>query len=431
MKKLLLPSLAALALGTFTALPALNVPSDDSDGALNIAVNTEIDLGLAVTGNWDDDNSANAGKGIYDPAKWAVVFKYSTITIAEGATVTFKNHPSRAPVVWLASGNVTINGTVNLDGQGPVLPPGLSEPGPGGFRGGSGNFAPGATEAAGFGPGGGKRRALDQTYGYVGAAGSHGSAGWNGPATYGNPALIPLVGGSGGGGRESSANVPNGNSGGAGGGAMLVACAANLTISASGKLQSNGGSGQTLASANQHYDYPSGSGGGIRLVADSLSGNGVVQALGGLGYYTGGLGRIRIERVSNSSNLQVTPDTSPVPLPDGSTLQLWMPDNGPIVRIVSIGGNPPPADPRAEFGSLGADVSLPQVTTTPVVIETTNVESASVVSVRVTPRSDGDFTSTVASVTETVSADPLVLRWTANVPVKNGYAAMQVKVVRP
>ena len=83
------------------------VPSDGSDGALNITTNTVIDLSQAVTGSWSANNSANAGRGIYDPTVWAVVFKYSSVTIASNATITFNNHPSTAPVVWLVSGNVT------------------------------------------------------------------------------------------------------------------------------------------------------------------------------------------------------------------------------------------------------------------------------------------------------------------------------------
>ncbi|HRZ57867.1 MAG TPA: hypothetical protein P5525_20695 [Candidatus Paceibacterota bacterium] len=429
MRKLIVTSLAAVVLGSLVASAALNVQSDGSDGALNITADTEIDLSQAVTGTWSDDNSANSGIGIYDPVKWAVVYKYSSVSIAAGATVTFKNHPSRAPVVWLVSGDVTIDGTINLDGQTFVPPPGLSEGGPGAFRGGSGNYAPGATDGAGFGPGGGGRRVVSQTYGSVGGAGSYGSVGMNGGPIYGNMALIPLVGGSGGGGRAGSYNDSQGHSGCGGGGAILLACGGTLTISASGKIQANGGNGRVNGYTD--YDYPSGSGGGIRLVAHTLSGNGIVQALGGLGAYYGGLGRIRIERAANTSELQLTPGTSPVKLDDGSTPQLWMPDNGPTVRIVSIGGNAPPDDPRAEFGSIGADVVLPQVTTTPVVIETVNVEEASVVTVRVTPRSDGNFTETAATVTEVIDDDPKTVRWTADVPVKNGYAAMQVKVVRP
>src|SRR6266498_2064736 len=96
--------LALLAI-TFAALalPAraqLTIPgADGSEGALNITSNTVIDLGQAVTAAWDANNTANAGKGIYDSNKWAVVFKYSSVTIASNATVTFVNHASRAPVV--------------------------------------------------------------------------------------------------------------------------------------------------------------------------------------------------------------------------------------------------------------------------------------------------------------------------------------------
>jgi len=109
-----------------------------------------------VTGSWDANNSANAGKGIYDAAKWAVVFKYTSVTIDAGATLTFTNHASRAPVVWLVSGNVTIAGNVRLNGASAVASPGLAEPGPGGFRGGMSYFTPGVAGSAGLGPGGGR-----------------------------------------------------------------------------------------------------------------------------------------------------------------------------------------------------------------------------------------------------------------------------------
>jgi hypothetical protein len=84
-----------------------------------------------------------------------VVFKYTNIIIATGKKVTFKNHATRAPVVWLVSGNVSIAGTVDLSGESardvwssPLdgwvwesthrpLGGRLTEPGPGGFRGGA------------------------------------------------------------------------------------------------------------------------------------------------------------------------------------------------------------------------------------------------------------------------------------------------------
>ena len=408
----------------WTALAALNIPSDGSDGVLVVTNNTVIDLSQAITGNWDTNNSANRGKGVYDPTKWAVVFKYSSVTIQGGATVTFNNHASRAPVVWLVQSNVTINGTVSLDGQQWLIPPLLAEPGPGGFRGGAGNYAGGATEASGFGPGGGAIRiGRDAWANYFSGAGSYGSAGSGGGPTYGNPSLIPLIGGSGGGG-----SAPKG--GGAGGGAILIASGGNLAIS--GTIRANGGIAFDASASHSG----GGTGGGIRLVSESLTGNGTVQCLGGNGGnsnydLSGGLGRIRIERGTNTGTLQITPDPSIVVLPGGATPQIWLPTNGPTVRIVSIGGTPAPADPRAGFGAIGADTVLPRVTNTTVVVETTNVEQASVVTVRATPRSDGNFTEATAAVTQVVSQDPLVVRWTANVAVKDGYAAIQVKVVRP
>jgi hypothetical protein len=53
---------------------------------------------------------------VYDADKWAVVFKYTSVNILGGKKLTFKNHATRAPVVWLVSGNVTISGTVDLSG---------------------------------------------------------------------------------------------------------------------------------------------------------------------------------------------------------------------------------------------------------------------------------------------------------------------------
>jgi plastocyanin len=197
---------AALLLATFlpSASAQLTIPSDGSDGALIVTNDTVIDLSKAVTGAWNAANSANAGKGIYDSNKWAVVFKYSSVSIAEGATVTFANHASRAPVVWLVRSNVTVAGTLSLDGQRDVDAPGLAEPGPGGFRGGQGNFGAGLGAGAGFGPGGG----IPGSWGYSGGYGAKEQ--YSGEA-YGNPSLLPLIGGSGGGGY-----VGDGRGGGAG-----------------------------------------------------------------------------------------------------------------------------------------------------------------------------------------------------------------------
>ncbi len=401
-----------------SAFAQLNIPSDGSDGALIITSNTVIDLSLAVTRTWSDDNRANFGRGIYDSNKWAVVFKYTSVTISDGATVTFANHSSRAPVVWLVQTNVTIDGTLSLTGQNRVVAPALAEPGPGGFRGGMGRYSAGAEQSTGFGPGGGSFFQGDPSQGTGGSFGSVGSQ--NRSLPYGNPSLLPLIGGSGGAG-TSYGGVPAWGGAG-GGGAILIACGGTMSIK--GAVRANGGN------AADNWNG-AGSGGGIRLVAPVLSGNGVVEALGGVGGYTGGFGRVRIERITNSATIQVAPDSPVVTLQAGSTPLIWLPSDGPTVRIVSIGSVNAPPDPQAAFGTSGADVSLPQVSTTPVVVETTNAEAASLVTVRVSPRANGSYTETAATLTQTNSTNPLVLSWLANVPVNVGYSAVQVKVVRP
>jgi len=124
--KTLLFCFAAMALCCSVVLGLINVPSDGSDGAFNPTANVEVDLSQAVTGApgvWGEPwLQPGTGTGVYDADKWAVVFKYSSVNIPSGVTVTFKNHASRAPVVWLVQGNTTIAGTVNLDGQAYVWP---------------------------------------------------------------------------------------------------------------------------------------------------------------------------------------------------------------------------------------------------------------------------------------------------------------------
>lgn len=425
--KLKLIALTALVLTSLTPLirAQLVIPgANGSDGALVVTSNTVIDLSQAATGSWDANNSTNTGKGIYDSNQWAVVFKYTSVTISNGATLSFANHASRSPVVWLVSGNVTIDGTLSLDGQVASVAPNLSEPGPGGFRGGNGYFTAGVGHGAGFGPGGGGN---PDRYG-----GSYSTLGYGGSSTYGNPSLLPLLGGSGGSGDVNNDNYstssPQSGSGGGGGGAILIACSGTLNVGATGIIRADGGPGGDGSNGNHSAG---GSGGGVRLACNTLAGSGIVRTLAGAGHHSGGLGRIRIERVNDSGGLQVTPGTSPVPLLAGDTALIWLPTNGPTARIVSIGATNPPIDPRASFGTFGADVTLPQVSTTPVIIETVNAESASTVKVRVTPRANGNFTETTAALTQTNSLNPLVLRWTADVPVNSGFSAVQVKVVRP
>ena len=398
---------------------AITVPgANGSDGPLTPTGNLHIDLSLAPTGTWDADNSANAGQGIYDPTKWAVVFKYSEVNIPTGTTVTFTNHPSRAPVVWLVSGNVTIDGTLSLNGQNGQGTPNLAEPGPGGFRGGVYIYSTSVRGGAGFGPGGG-------AIGSGGSGGGHSTQGAPSSTTYGNPSLIPLIGGSGGGGKNAGSTALGG---GAGGGAILIATTGTCTLN--GEVRANGGTGSndTYTVANRSGG---GSGGGIRIIADTLAGNGRCTANGGDGNHYGGAGRIRMERINNPATVTVSPAPSMVSLPLNATALLWPPENAPDVRIVSIGAVNAPTDPRAAFGTQGADVTLPLVSQTEVVVETVNVEQASQVKVRITPRDNTSYTEVDAAYSATVNTDPLTIRWTATVPSTMGYSAIQARAIRP
>ena len=97
-------AMMAIVLGLTPEIFAqINVGSDGSDGALVVSANLTIDLSEAASGPgiaWDTPSPV-PGKGVYDPDQWAVVFKYSSVTINANRTVTFVNHPSNAPVVWL------------------------------------------------------------------------------------------------------------------------------------------------------------------------------------------------------------------------------------------------------------------------------------------------------------------------------------------
>ena len=270
--------LAALALAFTAVAPSLHaqltVPyANGSDGALVITNNTVIDLSQAVTGVWTN-TSGSPGNGIYDPTQWAVVFKYSSVNIAVNTTLTFTNHPTHAPVVWLVNGDVALNGNLNLDGQYGNADSGrLPEPGPGGFRGGGGILF---GNGPGFGPGGG----------VADLSGNPGPASYSG--SYGDSQIIPLIGGSGGSGWASQAL-----NGGAGGGAILIAVTGTITVN--GYCHADGG-------ATYWNSNIGGSGGAIRLVANQIAGNGTLEALGATGGPTSA-GRIRLEANSFSGGI--------------------------------------------------------------------------------------------------------------------------------
>ena len=386
----------AIASALVTTSSALVIPSDGSDGALNPPADVEIDLSQAVTGVWSDDNTANIGKGVYDPDRWVVVFKYSSVNIPEGVTVTFKNHPSNAPVMWLVQNDATIAGTVSLNGS-----PGLTgidalsppEAGPGGFRGGSAG-PDGA--GAGLGPGGGATPAR---------AGLHRS-------TYGNPQIIPTIGGSGGSGES-------GDSGGGGGGSIFLGVTGTLTLD--GTIQCNGGS----RPATFGSDPGQGSGGSVRVVADTVLGSGSLEARDGLGNSSSGsAGRIRLEAVTASTTLKSFPET--VAVPPASPPLIFPPANAPTVRIVSIDGIPAPADPRAPLNA-NADLAIQNNEPVVITVETTNFPIEGVVQLRVAQK----FGNAVWLDCEFVSGTINQATWNVTRALTDGFSTLQARATAP
>ncbi len=228
---------------------------------------TVIATWLAFTGSRLTAQSFDSGSdGSYGPLSVVAnttldippdgIFKCTTITVASGATLAFNRNSFNTPVYLLATGNVTIDGTISVSAAG-------QQGGPGGFDGGNGADAVRGA-AWGQGPGGGAPNI-------------------GGRYDYGSPLLVPLLGGSGGGGGPSA-----GNAGGGGGGALLIA--SNTRIDVPGTITA-------LGSFTGAFDR-GGSGGAIRLLAPIVVGGGRLNA----DALVGGPGRIRIDGIQRSSS---------------------------------------------------------------------------------------------------------------------------------
>lgn len=403
----------AMLLGTGAAQAQLNNGSTGADGPFAPQANFVMDL-----------NSM----GTYDASKWAVILNFTTVTIPAGVTVTFLNHWSGAPVVWLCTGDVVIDGIVDVSGHKgqPLL---FAEGGPGGFRGGVGSqqyqFA-----SAGLGPGG---AGLSGDKGSGGGYG-YGGSGGGGGAAYGGPSVFPLVGGSGGSASQTgyAANSP---SGGGGGGAILIASDGNIVVN--GTIAANGG-----ASIDGPYDHEggNGSGGAIRLLGNTvvINASSTVQAIGKTGNNNyGAQGRIRIEgNGPGSITVGVTPtgntsysEIAGTPFPPIEP-KVW-------VQSIVANGNPydlTGLDPRSVIQpASSADVQIPETAG----VITLNIQASNVdvdgggigppVIVRVTYSKGNAVTYTTAPLVGTVALSAV----SQDVTLGAGVSAIQCRVVLP
>ena len=357
------------------------------------------------------------------------VLNYTTINIPSGVTITFQRNAANTPVTILASGDVTIAGTIDVSGgdgtttvsgtgtgaQAFHTVPGTG--GPGGYDGGGGGvvttFTGTANGTAGEGPGGGGG-GLGSADGSVlgdGGGGGFGTAGTAGNRTgtgatandgaagmtYGAGSLLQLVGGSGGGGGGGGYQAQGGNgptpgvSGGGGGGAMVIASSGTITFGSSifgGTLDAHGGSSNNFFSAGGHGG--GGAGGAIRVVATTLAGNVGADVQGGNGYAggAGGDGYPPRFEAYNFRNFQVTVGSSPLSsfqpvyaLPSSVTLP-----SPPSLLITSVAGMAAPAIPNGSFHKA-PDITLPTTQTNPVTVAVrgANIPVGTVTTVEVSP----------------------------------------------
>lgn len=302
------------------------------------------------------------------------ILNYTTVNIPAGVTVTFQKNATNTPVYMLATGDVTIAGTVSVDGTNATTT-NVGRGGPSGFDGGYGGGY-GLPGGKGLGPGGGGP-GLDQ----CGAGGGFGSQGNNcysavGGAPYGNARLLPLIGGSGGGGGYNSGGVGNG---GGGGGAIVIASSTSINVT--GSVTASGGSGSGSGAG--------GSGGGIKLVSNTISGNGSIYAGGGNAYSaSGGKGRIRLE----TTTITRTASTDP-PYSYGLPGSIFV-SNVPTLIITSIAGTAPPPAPTGSYNQ--PDILLPNTTPSSVAvnISATNIPVGTEVQVSAIPQYGAPYVAT-------------------------------------
>jgi hypothetical protein len=300
------PSLTRLLL-VLTIAPALQAQfssgSTGSDGALN----------YPTPGTYTFDPQALGLNPAGDN-----VFNFTTINIAANVTLNMPADVLRnKPVIWLATGNVTIAGVLNLNGANGAAQsasnPGATRspamPGAGGFPGGVGAWmTSAATNGDGYGGG--------TTTTTTGNSGTY---------LYLSNQLVPLVGGSGGAGGQIGGGTAGGN-GGAGGGAIRIVSSTSITIG--GSISAEGGGG---ACGVNGYCGGSGSAGVIHLIAPTVAMNGGI----GAAIFKGSA-----NTYSNTGDIFATQYL-------GGLYNPPLPSSVPQVKVVSVNGAAAPSDVQA------------------------------------------------------------------------------------
>lgn len=381
---------------TILATPAfaqVNSGSDGSDGALNPISNVVIDMHDHPTG----------------------VYQYSSVNIPPGVNVSFVPNDANTPTVWLVQGDCFIGGAVSVNAK-PVLGVLGAPGGPGGHAGGNGplnNCAVGP--GPGQGPGGGKISS-GTCFDWMGGNGSFGSVGLSSSnqyqpgEIYGSELIIPLIGGSGASGGEQPGPSYSSCGGGGGGGAVLIACSGTLTLGQNGYINATGSGGCFGGD---------GSGGAVRLITTTLAGGGFISTHG---YNNGGLGRVRIEALTNGSSGIIDGVVS-----YGFSGIILIPSNQePRLKIASIAGIAVPANPSGQ--PVNPDVIIPGLQSNPIniVVNCENVAVGSTITVDVKPANGATVTASAQNTGTTASSSAVV---SVNMP--RGGGTIQARTTTP
>ena len=362
-----------MAFGSLLATPALlaqfSSGSTGSDGALNLTT---------------------AGTVLFDPVAMGLdpagdnIFNFTTINIGPSTTLKLTaNLVRNNSVIWLATGNVTIAGTIDLSGangatmssSNPGATRSPAEPGPGGFPGGVGAYLS-SPATAGGGYGGG-------------AAGTNGSGG-NGSYLYNSIQLVPLVGGAGGGGAGLFNGSIAGCNGGAGGGAIRIV--SSTSISLTGSIYAYGGAFSGFAGCNCTCGSGYGTGGAVHLIAPTVSGNGTISVSA---YGVSGVAKISATNLTFTGTISGTNTTGPLynpPLPTGIA----------SVKVLSVNGIAAPTEVTAS--PLVPDFTVSTASPVTVNIAAQNIPVGTVVTLHLTSEQGNDSSVTCAPLAGTLAS---------------------------
>ena len=160
-----------------------------------------------------------------------------------------------------------------------------------------------------------------------------------------------------------------------------------------------------------------GSGGAIKLMTNSISGNGALYARGSLGnsgqFSAGGDGRIRIEAYTNNYG-NISYPSYAYGMPSSVFLA-----NVPSLSITSIAGAYVPSNPTASYST--PDIALPITTTNPVTValSASYIPLTATVTVTTIPQY-----GSASNVTTTLSGSDISSTSTASVNLSPDYATV-------